>query len=192
MYHHIKGMVHSLKPSTAVIENGGIGYLLKISLNTYASLKQGFESTVFTHLVVREDSQTLFGFSDIEERDMFLTLLGVGGVGPGNAINVLSYMKPSAIERAASSEDKAAFRAVKGVGEKLSAQLVLDLKGKFKADNIEKSQQVAQAPDFQDAVSALVSLGFTKQASKTAVDESIAGGAIGLQNIISAALKIAK
>lgn len=132
MYHHIKGMVHSLKPSTAVIENGGIGYLLKISLNTYASLKQGFESTVFTHLVVREDSQTLFGFSDIEERDMFLTLLGVGGVGPGNAINVLSYMKPSAIERAASSEDKAAFRAVKGVGEKLSAQLVLDLKGKFK------------------------------------------------------------
>lgn len=192
MYHHIKGIVHSLKPSAAVIENGGIGYLLKISLNTYPRLTQGQEATVFTHLIVREDSQTLFGFSDIEERDMFLTLLGVGGVGPGNAINVLSYMKPEDIERAASSEDKAAFRAVKGVGEKLSAQLVLDLKGKFKADNIEKTQAATQAPEFQDAVSALVSLGFTKQASKVAVDAAILSVESGLQNIISAALKIAK
>lgn len=192
MYHHIKGTVSHLTPSAVVVENSGIGYLLKISLSTYSDLKGTESATVFTHLIVREDSQTLYGFSDIAEREMFITLLSVSGVGPGNAINVLSYMRPADVARAAASEDKAAFRAVKGVGEKLSAQLVLDLKGKFKDAEIEAKPTTETNENSHEAVSALMSLGFNKAVSQKAVDFALSSGESSLDGIIRIALKNAK
>jgi len=192
MIHHIKGTISHLAPSAVVVANSGIGYLLQISLSTYSGLKGVDSATVFTHLIVREDAQTLYGFCDIAEREMFVTLLGVSGVGPGNAINVLSYMSPSDVAMAAKSENKAAFRAVKGVGEKLSAQLVLDLKGKFKDVEIEAKPATATNEHSQEAVNALMSLGFNKAVSQKAVYFALNSGENTLDGIIRTALKNAK
>lgn len=179
-----------MSATSIVVESHGVGYLMRISLSTYSDLKSALSDvTIYAHLVVREDSMSLFGFYTALERDMFIALLGVSGVGPGIAINVLSYMRPSEVEAAAVSENKGAFRAVKGVGEKLASQLVLDLKGKFKSSADAKKEDESMPDFYQDAVSALVSMGFTKTASKDAVNRAISENELTLEGVIRHSLK---
>ncbi len=130
MYNHIRGTIVHKSPSRVVIEAGGIGYDVTVPLSVSGRLpKAGSEAVVLPHLVVREDELRLIGFSENEERDLFRTLIGLSGVGPSMALQILSGMSPSEFALAVERQDAAALKKIKGVGEKTAKRIILELKG---------------------------------------------------------------
>lgn len=165
----IKGTVDSISEDHAIVDVGGVGYILFCTTNTLSQLQLNQYAIFFTHMVVKEDQLTLYGFSTEEEKHWFNILQTVQGVGPRMAIAILSGMTSVDISSAIISEDQNAFKKVSGVGPKLSARIVNELKGKKGIlEGVAKIQmsgakQPANSNKFADAISALTNLGFQRK-----------------------------
>ncbi|MGB9840606.1 Holliday junction branch migration protein RuvA [Thermovenabulum sp.] len=134
MFEFIKGTLIDINPSFAIIEAGGLGYRMNISLNTYEKIK-GYikkEINLFSYLVVKEDSLELYGFHDREERDFFISLNKVSGIGPKLALTILSYSDVNLLKKAISFEDVSKLSSIPGIGKKTAQKLILELKDKIK------------------------------------------------------------
>jgi Holliday junction DNA helicase RuvA len=164
MYAYIRGKLTIKTPTYVVLENHGVGYHINISLNTYSQIESKEETALITYLHVKEDSLTLFGFSNAEERDLFLKLISVSGIGPSTAQIVLSSLTVSEVQSAIYQERPEAFKKVKGVGPKTAQRIILDLKDKVK---VTAGQELLTSSNrgnrmYGEALSALVRLGFPR------------------------------
>lgn len=203
MLHHIKGYVDELTPTEAVIEAAGIGYLMTISLNTFTALQGKESAKLFVREVIREDTHDLYGFSSKEERALFDALISVNGIGGQTARMVLSAFTPSELADAIQSEQVGMLKAVKGIGPKAAARIVLDLKdkvGQLLGDGIidvapSRGGGIAAADKqaAEEAIGALTILGFQPAAVRKTVG-AILKDAPGMQvqQIIKQALKMMK
>jgi len=180
MYDHLRGTLTEKQPTRAVVAAAGVGYELTIPLTTFESLPEpGSEVVVHTHLHVREDSLRLFGFATKDERRFFRRLLGVSGIGPAVGLSILSSTTYGEFRDAIVGEDVARLTHMKGVGRKLAQRMVLELR-----DGLAKEEAAggatARAPGDaggslrDDALGALVTLGFTRGQAMTAVDRILA------------------
>ncbi len=170
MIAYLKGEITFKSPGAIVVEAAGVGYMINISLNTYAKVESQEKIKILTYFHVKEDSQTLYGFADAEERSLFVHLISVSGIGPATAQQMLSSLKPEEIRGAIIGENVAAFKQVKGVGPKTAKRLILDLKDKLLKESGAEALTVAPVDNTmrEEALSALVALGFNKtQVQKT-------------------------
>lgn len=159
MFSYIKGLIVDLGKDYIVIDNHGIGYQVFVS-NPYQFTK-GKELVVYIYTQVREDGMTLYGFQTIQEKDLFLKLILVKGIGCKTAIGILATGDVDAIIAAIESKDIAYLKRIPGIGPKAAQQIVLDLQGKFK--NVQVSQTVLTTPEFDEAIEVLIALGYKKQ-----------------------------
>ena len=195
MIGYLKGNVLSCAEGTVLLEVNGVGYELACSGAAFAKLATDGKGEVYTWLQVRDDGVSLFGFVSPEEKNMFLKLISVSGVGPRMGIAVLSGMNLSELAVAIASSDVKGLCAVKGLGKKTAERIVLELHGKISADEIlgEAGEARPAAPvrsqADDDAVAALMNLGFTRQESTRAVERAKAAGAGTIEEIIGTALK---
>ena len=164
MYAYIEGKLSFKNPTHVHLDVNGVGYLLNISLNTYAAIEALKETKLYTYLHVKEDILSLYGFSSQDEQQMFKLLISVSGIGPNTARVVLSSMTAPEVSSAILHENVAAFNKVKGIGPKTAKRVILDLKDKVsKLGNENIPDLVPQNGLREEAISALVSLGFNKQ-----------------------------
>lgn len=193
MYHHIKGILISKKPGQAVIEAGGVGFKLLISLNTYQDLPEpGNQVRLLTHLYVREDDLQLYGFSQEPERQAFQIMIGISGVGPKLALAVLSRLTPSDLEQAVAHQDMTMLTSISGVGRKTAERLLIELKGKLAEAVVEGLPGIKGQPAAADpAVEALQSLGLSLPEARNAVDKAKAklGAGAPVEQVVREALK---
>jgi Holliday junction DNA helicase RuvA len=190
MIAHINGRLVEKSPTSVVIECNGVGYFLKISLNTFSAIGPEENLKLLTQFVVREDAQLLYGFISEEEREMFNHLVSVSGIGPNIAMIMLSSLLPSEIGHAITSEDVATIQGVKGIGAKTAQRVIVDLKDKMlKMTFGEDNSPLAHNTTRTDALTALVSLGFDKKQADKALDK--VGSAVdSVELMIKGALKI--
>ena len=198
MIGYLKGKVKYISPDYILMEVGGVGYEVVCSGAAFSRLsgvKAGEEGEVYTYLQVKEDGFTLFGFADPAEKELFLRLTSVQGVGAKMALAILSSMRPNEVSEAIATADSKRLSAAKGVGKKLAERIILELHGKISADELLGSETVGgrisvpTMSEDDDAVSALMGLGFTKQESAQAVSRAKSLGAKTVEEIISAALR---
>jgi Holliday junction DNA helicase RuvA len=190
MIAQLNGKLIEKNPTELVIDCGGVGYDVKISLNTYTTIGTSEAIRVYTKLIVREDAQILYGFASKEEREMFNYLISVSGIGPNIAMVMLSSMVPEEIAYAIQTEDVVTIQGIKGIGAKTAQRVILDLKGKVMkiAGGIENSPALNNTNRF-DALTALVSLGFDKKAAEKAIDK-VDSGDLAVEILIKEALKV--
>lgn len=174
MYYYIKGKLALKDVNFAVIEAGGVGYLIYTSLKSLSELGEaGSAVTMYTYLNVREDAQDLFGFTTIEEKNMFLHLLSVSGVGPKAALAILSVVTPAQFAIAVVTNDAKTITKAAGVGPKLAQRVILELKDKMKTEDLElsaeESVEISASDSKNEAISALVVLGYSVNDAKAAV-----------------------
>ncbi len=171
MYDYIKGSVTELTPTSAVIDNHGIGYMINISLSTFEAIQNSKgEIRLLLHEVIREDAWVLYGFMEIRERYMFRLLIGVSGVGPNTANLILSSIPVTELEMVITSGDHTRLKNVKGIGVKTAQRIIVDLKDKIKLNDDTLSIQ----PDvftsgndvYEEALAALTALGFARPQSQ--------------------------
>ncbi|MHC4263760.1 MAG: Holliday junction branch migration protein RuvA [Planctomycetota bacterium] len=185
MYEYLRGRIASRTPARLVLDVGGVGYDLIVPAAT-AFASDG-EATIWTHLVVREDAHTLYGFPDREGRELFRLLLKVKGVGPTMAISLLSGLRPSELVAAVIDENSAALTRVKGVGRKTADQILLDLRDRVGTFEIEPTAggttrtEVVVPSAINDARAALTSIGFTDKEAVKAVD--VAAKKVGTDDV---------
>ena len=169
MIDYIKGTVAEIQPARAVIDCNGIGYDLNLSLTTYAAIQGKQEVKLYVYEQIREDAWTLYGFSSREERDMFLLLISVSGVGAGTARMMLSSMSPSELATTIGSENWGLLKNIKGIGPRTAQRIVVELKDKV--GNILGGAAINSASAAaEEAISALTMLGFAAPASRKAVN----------------------
>jgi holliday junction DNA helicase RuvA len=174
MFEYIQGRLAEINPAYAVIDNQGIGYILQISLNTYTRISGSETCKLYTHQVIREDAQLLFGFADMSERELFRLLISVSGVGPGTARLLLSSLNPDEMKEAIVMAKVGVLKAVKGIGEKSAQRIIVDLK-----DKIDKGTGWTQKVDFshntirEESLSGLIILGFPRKVAEKAVEEAM-------------------
>ncbi|MDB2317204.1 Holliday junction branch migration protein RuvA [Flavobacteriales bacterium] len=191
MITHVQGKLVELNPAYAVIDCNGVGYLLHISLNTYSKLGDSEFCKLFSHLAIKEDSHTLYGFHEELERKVFRLLISVSGVGASTARVILSSMLPEEIRDAIVNEDVALIKSVKGIGAKTAQRIILDLKDKMlKAfDDIEMSVKTGNR-NREEALSALEVLGFPMKAVHKLIDKLLEKDPqIGVEELVKQALK---
>lgn len=174
MYEYIKGIITENTPTYVAIESSGIGYMVNISLNTFASLQNcKGEVKLLLHEVIREDAWVLYGFFTARERELFRELIGVSGVGPGTAILILSSLTPAELEATITSGDHNRLKSVKGIGAKTAQRIIVDLKDKIKpsdeALSIQPSVPGLTNEVYDEALAALTALGFARPASQKAL-----------------------
>ena len=190
MITHIKGKLVEKTPTYLVIDCNGIGYKLHVSLQTYSNIKEE-NCFLFTHLSVKEDSHTLYGFSDEVERTLFRNLISVSGVGPSTAQVVLSTFSPQETSQHIISADVAALQSVKGIGGKTAQRIIIDLK-----DKLSKGITTLDIPLYQNndsrnqALSALIALGFNKKLAEQKVDKILRNSSeeISVEALVKSAL----
>lgn len=172
----VRGTVVALGLDQVVIETGGVGIALPCPPRVLADLKVGSQAHLFTSLVVREDSLTLYGFTTDEERDLFDTLLGVSGIGPRLALAMLAVLTPDEVRSAVSTEDVATLTRVPGIGRKGAQRLVLELRDRLTAPMAstmgatDTTRAPAAAPWAEQVSAALVSLGWGSREANAALD----------------------
>ena len=193
MYDYIKGNVAELTPTYVVLDNHGVGYMVNISLNSFNVLQNQEEVVkVYVYEAIREDAHLLYGFTERRERELFLLLISVSGVGANTARMILSSLTPSDLEQTIASENVGILKSVKGIGAKTAERIIVDLKDKIKLSTdtlLDKSQVTSEV--FDEAMSALVMLGFTKQMSQKALKKLFtAEPTITLEQAIKKALKM--
>ncbi|MBO74662.1 MAG: Holliday junction branch migration protein RuvA [Flavobacteriales bacterium] len=176
MIHHLLGKLVEKTPTYAVVECGGVGYQVHISLNTFEQLGNDEKVQLHTHLVVREDAQLLYGFSRPEERSMFLLLLGVSGVGASTARMILSAMNVDQAAQAIQSGDVNAMKSVKGIGSKTAQRIIIDLQDKLGAIDIPAMPSSSGLKggynnSQQEALIALTTLGFDRARCEKTLDQ---------------------
>ena len=170
MYEFISGEIADLTPTLVVIETGGVGYAIHISLNTYSVLSSKKQARIFTHLIVREDAHILYGFATPQERELFRNLLSVNGVGAATALMMLSSLSPDEIATAITSENVNLLKSVKGIGLKTAQRIIIELKDKI--GKVAVSGQILIPSDNtiqNEALSALVMLGFARKDTEKVV-----------------------
>lgn len=170
MYEYISGNVVEVNPAFVVIDNHGIGYMINISLNAYTRLQNAAEARLYIYEAIRDDAHVLFGFVEKRERELFLLLITVSGVGPNTARMILSSLTPADLEQAIAQANVGALKSVKGVGAKTAQRIIVDLKDKI---NVVGDALIdmggAQSGVYDEALAALVMLGFTQQMSQKAL-----------------------
>ena len=196
MIHHLNGRMVEKTPTYAVIECGGVGYQVHISLTTFERIGSEEHVLLHTHLVVREDAQLLYGFSHPEERELFLLLIGVSGVGANTARLILSAMDPDTARQSIQMGDVDAMKAVKGIGAKTAQRIIIDLQDKVGASNgVDPS---VKSPSLnvhnnvrQDALIALTTLGFDRSRCEKTLDQilSESNETMAVEYLIKSALK---
>ena len=191
MITHLRGKLVEKNPTYAIVECNGVGYFLHISLNTYSNIPDSEAVMLYTHLSIREDAHTLFGFADKTEREIFKLLVSVSGVGPSTARTMLSSMTSEQIQQAIASEDVAVIQSVKGIGAKTAQRVIVDLKDKIlKTYEISEDAVKSNNTIKEEALSALEVLGFSRKQVDKLVQKIIQESpSISLEAIIKQALK---
>lgn len=219
MYEYIKGAIAELTPAYAVIEAGGVGYYLTISLTTYSELQKteaaamaglgdshvgsGADktATVYTHFVVREDAQLLYGFSSRQERELFRQLIGVSGVGGNTARMILSTYSPRDLVNIIASRNDTLLRNVKGLGVKTAQKIIVELRDKVTAalgasnlvegsENASGVVAAANSAVYEEALAALTMLGFARAASGKVVSTILADNPLAtIEEVVRLSLK---
>lgn len=192
MYEYITGIVETLAPTLAIIDNNGIGYQVQISLYTYSAIKQGSQEKLLLYQIVREDAHLLFGFKTAEEREMFKLLLAVNGIGANTARMMLSSLSPAEIRQAIFNDNVSLLKTIKGIGLKTAQRVIIELKDKIaKTDDSNILTIRADNSGRNEAISALIMLGFSKPEVEKAVDKLLsAEPLLTIENIIKKALKV--
>ena len=164
MISYLKGEITFKTPTFIIVETGGVGYHVLISLHTYAQIEKLERVKIHTHLLIREDSHTLYGFAEESERSLFQHLISVSGVGPNTAQLLLSAMTPDEIRSAIIGENEQAFSKVKGIGPKTAKRIILDLKDKMVKSSGDAPLSLLPQDNTarEEALSALVALGFAR------------------------------
>ena len=192
MITHLRGRLIEKNPTYVVVECNGIGYLAHISLNTYSKLSDDESIFLYTYFSVKEDSHSLYGFSDKLEREVFKLLISVSGVGTSTARTMLSSMSTSEIQQAIASGNAAVIQSVKGIGAKTAQRVILDLKDKIiKTYGLEEVSSVQSNTNKEETLTALEVLGFTRKQSEKVVDKLLTEDIeMSVEELIKKALKI--
>ena len=175
MIEYVRGELAELTPALAVIDCNGVGYAANISLNTYAAIQGKKACKLYIHEAIREDAHVLFGFADKQERELFLLLISVSGIGGNTARMILSALSPSELVNVISNENANLLKSVKGIGLKTAQRIIVELKDKLKTGTVAASACISSlssptnAQIQEEAVSALTMLGFPQAASQKVV-----------------------
>ncbi|MCC8133580.1 MAG: Holliday junction branch migration protein RuvA [Tannerellaceae bacterium] len=193
MIEYIKGEIVELTPAHMIMECAGIGYELNISLNTYSFYNGKTTGKIYVYEMIREDAHLLFGFADKAERELFLLLISVSGVGSNTARMILSSFPPTELIQVIAAKDETSLTAVKGIGLKTAQRILVDLKNKVKPiGRMENSSSgISGGAIAEEAVAALIMLGFQKAPSQKAVNSILkASPALSVEQVIKSALRI--
>lgn len=188
----VRGQFAVKTPGRVVVDVNGVGYDLQISLNTYSAISNKESGQLFTYLHITENAQTLFGFAELAEKEIFLQLISVSGVGASTARMMLSGMRPDEIARAIVQGNTRQLESIKGIGKKSAERLIVELRDKLGKQSIESSFAVAGVQTVDaDAVNALIALGISRPMAEQAVKKTMAsvGEQASLEEIIKQALK---
>ena len=195
MYEYINGTLAEVAPAYAVVDAGGVGYFINISLNTYSAIEKAEQVKLYVHHIVREDAELLYGFASKEERDLFRLLISVSGVGGNTARMIQSTYSPSELRNIIATGNAVLLKNVKGLGLKTAQKIIVDLSGKMvdlpshgAADNALAVSRRSEV--FDEALAALVMLGFAKAASEKVLQKIFKNDAsLGVEDAIRSALK---
>jgi len=192
MYEYIQGELQEINPAGCIIECGGIGYSLHISLHTYSQIGASRQVKLFLHQVVREDAHLLFAFFTREERELFRHLLSVSGIGANTARMMLSAQSPVDLQQAIVTGNASLLQSIKGIGAKTAQRVIVDLADRFRKDkSIPELFAAADNRIREEALSALVMLGFSKSEADKAVSKVITTEKeLNLETLIKKALKL--
>ena len=175
MITQLRGKLVEIYPTSAVIDCNGVGYWVNISLNTYSALEHEELVTIFTHLIVREDAHLLYGFATKSEREIFLKLISVNGVGPASGMMMISTLSTQEIATAIANDDARMLQSVKGIGAKTAQRIIIDLKDKLDPTIV---LNVNSGPDKnkskKEALSALEVLGIPKKSAEKVMEKILA------------------
>ncbi|MDO6490285.1 MAG: Holliday junction branch migration protein RuvA [Cellulophaga sp.] len=191
MITHLRGKLVEKNPTFLVIECNGVGYFVNISLHTLSKVTDAENIQLYTHLQVKEDSHTLFGFAEKSEREIFRLLISVSGIGPSIARTMLSSLSPAQVRDAIAGGDVATIQSVKGIGAKTAQRVILDLKDKvLKIYDIDEVSTSSNNTNKEEALSALEVLGFVRKQAEKTVDKVVSQDpTLSVENIIKLALK---
>lgn len=194
MYDYISGKIAELNPAFVVLDNGGVGYMINISFTTYNEIAKMSEQSVklFVYEAIREDAHVLYGFMSRRERELFLMLISVSGVGPNTARMILSSLSANELEQCIASGNVGLLKGVKGIGAKTAQRILVDLKDKIKvAGDTLLDNNSAPSAVYDEALAALAALGFTQQVSQKALKKLLKDDpSITVEAAIKNALKI--
>jgi len=198
MIAYIEGKLAFKDPFFVIIETNGIGYQIRISLQTYSLIKDEEKIKLHTYLHIKEDAHTLFGFFHIAEKKIFLDLISISGVGPGTAMMIISSLNAEELSKAIVQEDVRTIQSIKGIGLKTAQRIVLELKDKIKKEPVGNETTLNLTKSSHnlirgEALSALITLGIAKNVAEKSIDSIIKkeGDNISLENLIKQALKTA-
>ena len=193
MIEYVRGKIEEITPAYVVVETaGGVGYMLNISLNAYTKLQSEREARLYVYEAIREDAYVLYGFTDKHERELFMLLITVSGVGPNTARMILSSLTPADLEAVISGGNVGALKSVKGIGAKTAQRIIVDLKDKINTtgDSLLIRTQIENEA-YEEAVAALIMLGFTRQMSEKALKKLYAENPkVTVEQAIKQALKM--
>jgi Holliday junction DNA helicase RuvA len=191
MFEYIRGTVDTLKPSHIILEANSVGYFITISLNTYSQLDGQESVKLYVHQVIREDAHLLYGFATETERELFRMLVSVNGIGSNTAIMMFSSLSPDEIRNAILTENINLLKSIKGIGIKTAQRVIIDLKDKV--GKSPASEQIVSSADNtlrNEALSALVMLGFVKKTAEKEIDKILAAQPnLTVESVIKLALK---
>lgn len=191
MYEFIEGEIIEKSPAQLIIKAGSIAYLLNISVNTYSKIGDTTAGRLFLHHVVREDAELLYGFADKEERQIFRLLISVSGVGTNTARLILSSMTPPELKNAILTENVVALQNIKGIGAKSAQRIIVDLRDKVgKATETDELFSLQDNTVKEEALSALVALGFPRKNVEKSLIKVIKGENMSVEEVVKAALKL--
>lgn len=175
MITHLRGRLIEKNPTHITVECNGVGYLVNISLHTFSQLPTSENIFIHTHLLVREDAHTLYGFMEKGEREVFLRLISVSGIGAGTARTMLSSLSPDKIVEAIESADVDTIKSVKGIGAKTAQRVIIDLKDKLsEIPGLEENLTIQRNTSKNEALSALETLGYNRKQSEKIVAKVLA------------------
>lgn len=192
MITHIEGKLVEKTPTYAIIDCNGVGYFIHISLNTYSKIGDSENCRLYTHLAIREDAHTLYGFAEQEERQLFRLLISVSGVGANTARLILSSLSPIETQQAIINGDVNTLKSVKGIGAKSAQRIIVDLSGKLAKQEFSKDiSTTISNTNRNEALSALASLGFDRRSAGKSIDKIIQskGDELTVEELIKGALK---
>jgi Holliday junction DNA helicase RuvA len=201
MYEYIQGKLIEINPVYAVIDSGGTGFIMQITLNTFTKISGLDDCKLYVHQVIREDAHVLFGFEDKEERELFRMLISVSGVGPNTGRLLLSSLNVAELKEAIVTGKVGVLKSVKGIGEKSAQRIIVDLKDKIdKGTAWPQKVEISHNTIREQSLSGLVVLGFPRKVAEKAIDEVIKefrqpgdggdeGGTLTVERLIKEALK---
>lgn len=194
MIYYLEGVFAEITPTHVVVDCGGVGYIAHISLNTYSIILKRTSGRILTYLHVKEDGHTLYGFNDDDERSIFLQLISVNGIGCNTARMILSSLNPSELRYAILNGNLTLIKSIKGIGEKTAQRLIIELKDKVGRGSAAPSTMnvlLAMNKYREEALQALIMLGFSKQQSEKALEKvakANAGADLSVEQLIKQAL----